>query len=94
MGFVDHDDRGAAAFDLLDRERVDGLGDEGGVVGQGPVPEGGDDLVVDPTDPDGGVGQVDDGVSGGVQGGERGADGDGLPCACLLYTSPSPRDRS
>jgi hypothetical protein len=58
MGFVDDDDRGAAAFDLLDRERVDGLRDQGGVVVQRSSAERGDDLVVDAADPDGGVGQV------------------------------------
>ena len=59
VGFVDHEDGGAAAFGLLDRECVDGLGDEGGVVGQRPDAERGDDLVVDPADPDRRVGQVD-----------------------------------
>jgi hypothetical protein len=52
MGFVDHQDRGAAPFGLFDGERVDGLRDQGGVVDQGPVPERGDDLMVDPADPD------------------------------------------
>jgi hypothetical protein len=88
VGFVDHEDGGAAAFGLLDRECVDGLGDEGGVVGQRSVPEGGDDLVVDAADPDRRVGQVDDGVPGRVQSGERGADGDGLPGADLAGDHP------
>jgi hypothetical protein len=57
VGFVDHHDWGAAAFDLLDREGVDGLRDQRGVVGQWAVPERGDDLVVDPADPDGRVGR-------------------------------------
>ena len=52
VGFVDDEDGGAAAFGLFDREGVDGLRDEGGVVGQRSLPEGGDDLVVDPADPD------------------------------------------
>ena len=39
--------------------------------------------VVDAADPDGGVGQVDDGVAGGVQAGQCGADGDGLAGADL-----------
>ncbi len=30
VGLVDHEDWGAAAFDLLDGERVDGLRDERG----------------------------------------------------------------
>ena len=44
--------RHKACRGLLDRERVDGLGDQGGMVGQWPCAEGGDDLVVDPADPD------------------------------------------
>ena len=58
------------------------------MVGQRSVPEGGDDLVVDAADPDRRVGQVDDGVPGRVQGGERGADGDGLPGADLAGDHP------
>jgi hypothetical protein len=47
VGLVDHDGRGAAAFDLLDRQRVDGLWDQRGVVGQRSLPEGGNsDLVI------------------------------------------------
>ena len=65
VGFVDHDDGGAAAFDLFDGEGVDGLRDQGGVVGQRPRPERGDDLVVDAADPDGRVREVDDGVAVG-----------------------------
>ena len=38
VGFVDDQDRGAAAFGLLDGERVDGLRDQGGVVGQRVAP--------------------------------------------------------
>jgi hypothetical protein len=45
--------------------------------------EGGDDAVVDAAHPDGGVGQVDDGVAAAVQGGQRGAHGDGLAGADL-----------
>ena len=56
----------------------------------GPRAERGDDLVVDAADPDGRVGQVDDGVAGRVQGGERGADGDGLPGADLAGDHPDP----
>jgi hypothetical protein len=69
VGFVDDEDGGAAAFGLFGGEGVGGLGDEGGVVDQGLPAEGGDDLVVDAADSDGGVGQVDDGVAGGGQGG-------------------------
>ena len=39
--------------------------------------------VVDAADADGGVAEVDDGVPGRVQGGERGADGDGFAGADL-----------
>ena len=81
-------DGGAAAFGLLDREGVDGLRDEGGVVGQRALPEGGDDLVVDAADPDRRVGQVDDGVPGRVQGVQGGADGDGFPGADLAGDHP------
>ena len=38
VGFVDHEDGGAAAFGLLDGERVDGLRNDGGVVGQRRAP--------------------------------------------------------
>ena len=44
----------------------------------GRLPERGDDVVEHAADPDGGVGQVDDHVPGGVQRGRRGAHGDGL----------------
>ena len=53
-------------------------GIEGGHVGAGQAAEGGDDGVVDAAGADGGVAEVDDGVPGGVQGGEGGADGDGF----------------
>ena len=38
VGFVDDDDGGAAAFGVFGGERVDGLRDEGGVVGQRDLP--------------------------------------------------------
>jgi hypothetical protein len=88
VGFVDDQDRCAAAFDLLDGQRVDGLRDQGGVVGQRALSEGGDDLVVDPADPDGRVGQVDDRVPRRVQGVQGGADGDGFPGADLAGDHP------
>ena len=40
--------------------------------------ERGDDVVVDAAHADGGVGQVDEGVAGPVEGGDGGAGGDGL----------------
>ena len=47
----------------------------------GAAAEGGDDVVVDAADAGGGVADVDDGVPGGVQAGERGADRHGFPGA-------------
>src|SRR6266567_9153627 len=79
VGFVDGQYGGAAALGLLGGEGVGGLGGErGGAVG-GPAAEGGDDGVVDAADADGGVGQVDGGVPGLVQAGQRGAGGGCLP---------------
>ncbi|HUK67366.1 MAG TPA: hypothetical protein VLW50_01195, partial [Streptosporangiaceae bacterium] len=52
--------------------------DEGGGVEAGLRAESRDDVVVDAARADGGVGQVDDGVPGRVEGGGRGAGGDGL----------------
>ena len=83
VGFVDDQDGGAAAFGVLGGEGVGGLGDEGGGVGAGWPAEGGDDGVVDAAGADGGVAEVDDGVAGGVEGGQGGADGDGLAGADL-----------
>src|SRR3954469_17270066 len=57
---------------------------------QGLPAQRGDDLVVDATDPDGGVGEVDDRVPGGAQPGEGGADRDGLPGAALAGDDPDP----
>ena len=54
---VDDQHRGAAAFGVLDREGVDGLRDEGGVVEAGGAAQGGDDGVVDAADPDRGLGR-------------------------------------
>jgi hypothetical protein len=88
MRLVDDEHGGAAAFGLFDREGVDGLRDQGGVVGQRSLPEGGDDLVVDPADPDGRVREVDDRVPRRVQGVQGGADGDGLPGADLAGDHP------
>jgi hypothetical protein len=83
VGFVDDQDGGAAAFGVLGGQRAGGLGGErGGAVG-GPAAEAGDDGVVDAADADGGVGQVDDGVPGGIQGGQRRPRGGGLAGADL-----------
>ncbi len=48
---------------------------------QGLPAERGDDAVVDSAHPDGGVGQVDDGVAAAVQSVECGSHGHGLSCA-------------
>ena len=78
VGLVDEQDGGAAAFGGFAGEHVVGLGGEGGGAVGGPAAEGGDDVVVDAADAGGGVADVDDGVPGGVEAGEGGADGDGL----------------
>ena len=64
-------------------ECVGGLRGQGGVVGQRLPAEGGDDAVVDAAHPDGGVGQIDDGVAAAIEPGEGGAHGDGLAGADL-----------
>src|SRR5919198_1507841 len=76
--FVEDQDGGAASFVAFGGEGGGGLGDQpGGQVRRGGA-ERGHDGFVDATDSDHGVGQVDDGVAGGVQAGEDGAHGDGL----------------
>ena len=54
---VDDHDRGAAAFGLLDRERVDGLRDQCGVVGAGGAAQRGDDRWWMPRTPTVGLGR-------------------------------------
>jgi hypothetical protein len=83
VGFVDDQDRGSTAFGLLDCQRVGGLRDQGGVVGQGLPTEREHDVVVDAPNADGRVGQVDDAVPGRVQRGERRTDRDGFAGADL-----------
>ena len=83
VGLVDDQDGGAAAFVVFGGEGVGGLGDRGWPCGCGEPAEGGDDGVVDAAGADGGVAEVDDGVPGGVEAGEGGADGDGLAGADL-----------
>src|ERR1700736_4852572 len=75
--FHDHDG-GAAALGVFGGERVGGLGGQGRVMGEGLATQRGDDAVVDTAHPDGGIGQVDDGVAAAIQAGEGGAHGDGL----------------
>ena len=69
------------SFFCLGGERGLGLGDEGGVVEAGGLAEGGGDGAVDAAHPDLRVGQVDQGVAGGVQAGHGGAGGCRLAAA-------------
>jgi hypothetical protein len=78
VGFVDDQYGGAAAFVAFGGQDGGGLGGEPGSGAVGLPAEGGDDGFVQAADADHGVGQVDDGVPGGVQAGEHGADRDGL----------------
>jgi hypothetical protein len=66
------------------------LGDEGGVVEAGCLAEGHGDGAVDAAHPDLGVGQVDQGVPGGVQPVGRGAQCHGLPGADLAGQHAQP----
>jgi hypothetical protein len=75
---LDDDGGCSSALGVFGGQRVGGLWSQGGVVGRGLAAEGGDDAVVDAAHPDGGVGQVDDAVAAAVNGGQRGAHGDGL----------------
>ena len=77
-----------AAFGVLGGERLGGLWDQRGLVEPWCAAQRGDDAVVEPARADGGVAQVDDGVPGWVQPGQRGADGDGLPGTDLTGDHP------
>ncbi len=79
MGFVADDGDGAAAFVVLGGEQCGGLRDQVGFVEPGYAAERGDDPGVQAAGAGGGVGEVDDGVAGGVQIGDGGAHGDGFP---------------
>ena len=85
---VEHEHGGAAAFDLFGGQGVGGLRDQGGVMGQRSPAQREHDLVVDATDPDGGVGQVDDAVAGRVERGDCRAHGHGFPGADLAGDHP------
>ena len=80
---VEDQDRGPAAFGVFGGQRGGGLRDEGCGVEAGCLSERGDDVVQHAADPDRRVGQVDHHVSRGIQGGGRGADGDGFAGADL-----------
>src|SRR5258705_13189374 len=78
MSLVDDQYGGLAPFIAFGGEHGGGLGGEPGVAAVGLAAEGGDDHLVQAADADHRVGQVDDGVPGGVQAGQDGADRDGL----------------
>lgn len=63
VGLLDDYDGCASPFGLFSGQRVGGLGGQGGVVGQRLPTQRGHDAVVDAAHPDGGIGQVDDGVA-------------------------------
>jgi hypothetical protein len=88
VGFVDDEHDGLAAFAGLGGEQVGGLGDQGGPVELGDVAECGDQVVVDAAGADHGVGQVDDGEPGGVEGRDAGAGGEVLPAPTSPVTTP------
>ena len=64
-------------------EQLVRLWDQGGGVEAGLAAEGEHDLVVEAAGADRGVGEVDERVAGGVEGGGGGAGGDGLAGADL-----------
>src|SRR6266516_3125112 len=78
MGLVDDQYGGLAPFISFGGEHGGGLGGEPGVAAVGLAAEGGDDHLVQAAGADHRVGQVDDGVPGGVQAGQDGAHGGGL----------------
>ena len=78
---VQDEDGGSASLVAFCGQGCAGLGDQSrGQVRRGGA-ERGDDGLVDAADADHRVGQVDDGVAGGVQAGQDGADRDGFPGA-------------
>ena len=83
VGFVDNQQRDAAALAVLGGDQRGGLGGQGGAAVGGPAAERGDHLVVDAPGPGGRVGEVDQGVAGLVQAGDGGAGRDGLAGADL-----------
>ena len=83
MCFVDQDDDAFAALGPLVGEQLVRLRDQGGGVEARLAAEGAHDLVVEAARADARVGEVDDGVPGGVERGEVGAGGDRLARADL-----------
>jgi hypothetical protein len=78
VSFVNEQYRVAATFRGFGGQRVAGLGDERGGVEAGFGTECGDDVLVDASGADGGVGNVDEVVTGTVDAVESGAGGHGL----------------
>lgn len=81
MGFVDYEHDSAVAFRGFGGEQVGGLGHELGSLVAGFCSEGSDDGDVEASGAEGGVGDVDDLVSGGVQCRYGGSDRHGFSCA-------------
>src|SRR2546429_3198368 len=78
MGLVDDQDGGLAALVAFGGEHGGGLGGEPGVAAVGLAAEGRGDHLVQAPYADHRVRQVDDGVPGGIEAGQDGADRDGL----------------
>src|SRR5207247_8489945 len=88
MGLVDDQDGGLAALVAFGGEHGGGLGGEPGVAAVGLAAEGGDDHLVQAPYADHRVRQVDDGVAGGVEAGQDGADGGGPAGGDLACSHP------
>ncbi len=83
VGFVDDENDGLVALVGFGSEQVLGLADQRGTVEARGGAQGDHDVVVDAAGPDHRVGEVDDGVPGGVQAGHGGTCGHGLAGADL-----------
>ena len=73
VGLVADDHDAAAPFGGLGGEQVAGLGHQLGLEVTGPVAGRADDRHMRPAGAEGGIGDVDDLMAGGVQAGDRGA---------------------
>ena len=85
---IDDEHDGAVPFGGLGGEQVGGLGHQLGFEVAGLGAEGPDDLHVEAAGAEGGVGDVDDLVPGGVQAGDGGADRDRLACLDVAGNHP------
>jgi hypothetical protein len=83
VGLVDDDHAGLGLLGFFGGQQLGGLGDQGRFVEAGVAAQVADDLGVEATLADAGVGEVDDGVTHGVQCCHGGAGGDGLAGADL-----------